>query len=413
MKTLYLFTGSYPYSVAAEDTFVPQELAVLRHHFRRIVLVPIVARGTRATVDVPGVEVDTSFAELAGPRWRQLLSVAGSLGDTAFLRELVDVVRLGRGRPSPLVRLALHQAMASLAERWMRRRIAANGAEPGILYTWWFDGVTLGLARAARGHGIPVVTRAHGFDLYESRYDPPYIPFRRTAIADVAAVFPDSSAGTRYLAERHPSHAARIQAGLLGVEDPGFTNPASSDGVFRLMSCSFIRPVKRIDLIIRALGELGRQQPGHRFHWTHVGNGRDRESLVELAARTVPANVGVEFRDYPGKDQLFQYYRGTPVDLFLNVSESEGTPVSIMEAISVGIPILATAVGGNTEIVAEENGMLVSPNPEPGEIAAAVGSLLRDPARLAGLRAGSRARWEREYNAQRNYDTFARIIDAL
>ena len=46
-------------------------------------------------------------------------------------------------------------------------------------------------------------------------------------------------------------------------------------------------------------------------------------------------------------------------DLFVNMSLSEGIPVSIMEAISFGIPIIATNVGGNAEIVNDETGVLI------------------------------------------------------
>lgn len=49
-------------------------------------------------------------------------------------------------------------------------------------------------------------------------------------------------------------------------------------------------------------------------------------------------------------------------DLFVNMSLSEGIPVSIMEAISFGIPIIATNVGGNAEIVNDETGVLIPVN---------------------------------------------------
>ena len=84
-----------------------------------------------------------------------------------------------------------------------------------------------------------------------------------------------------------------------------------------------------------------------------------------------------------------------------------------MEAISVGIPVLATAVGGNVEIVGPTNGMLLSPNPEAVEVADAIGTLMNDPDRLADLRRGSRRRWEQDYSAATNYRRFAELLHAL
>jgi glycosyltransferase involved in cell wall biosynthesis len=54
-----------------------------------------------------------------------------------------------------------------------------------------------------------------------------------------------------------------------------------------------------------------------------------------------------------------EFYRKNHVDLFINVSETEGIPVSIMEAMSFGIPCIATNVGGVNEIVNNTNGFLV------------------------------------------------------
>jgi glycosyltransferase involved in cell wall biosynthesis len=53
------------------------------------------------------------------------------------------------------------------------------------------------------------------------------------------------------------------------------------------------------------------------------------------------------------------FYTEQPFDLFVNVSASEGVPFSIMEAFSVGIPVMATNVGGTGEIVNEQVGMLL------------------------------------------------------
>ena len=55
--------------------------------------------------------------------------------------------------------------------------------------------------------------------------------------------------------------------------------------------------------------------------------------------------------------------------MFINVSSTEGIPVSIMEAMSFGIPVIATAVGGTPEIVNNENGYLLSKDPSAKELA--------------------------------------------
>ena len=67
--------------------------------------------------------------------------------------------------------------------------------------------------------------------------------------------------------------------------------------------------------------------------------------------------------------EVFDFYKSHPVDFLINVSNNEGIPVSIMEAHSFSIPVVATNVGGTSEIVNEENGILLPADPDTGELA--------------------------------------------
>ena len=412
-KTLVLFTASYPFSIAAENGFLPQEIAVLQRHFDRIVVVPQKVGGDRDVMAYPNVEIDTSYAALGA-------SVAGRVGEGVrslvhppLYRELAANAGALFVHQRNLMRVATAQLRASMTARWIRHRLRDVRASDCLLYTWWFDGTTLGLTRFAAPRGIPVITRAHGSDLYAERHDPPYMPFRRRAMDGITRVYSASRAGAEYLSARFPEAADRVRTGLLGVEDPGFANPQSSDGVVRIASCSFLLPVKRIDLMIRAVAEAGRARPQQRSEWTHFGDGPERDALVSLAASEMPSNVTHRLLDYPGKRGLYDFYRSHPIDLFMNTSESEGTPVSTMEAISVGIPVLATAVGGNAEIVSAANGQLVPSNASPAEIAGVITRLAGDRDAIARMRAASREKWRSSYNAATNYSAFAGEIQAL
>ena len=411
-KTLLLFTASYPFSVAAENGFIPQELGVLRNYFETVVLIPTKTGGERDTVAAPNVVVNTGFAEFRASRIRRTAYALRSFVDPRFLGEVLSKLGTIARRPIALVSMLRQHVIARMTERWIQRFADARWSDV-VLYTWWFDGTTLGLARFANRNGVPVITRAHGSDLYEARHDPPYLPFRAQSLERVRLVFSASEAGARYLSSTYPGVRGKIRVSLLGVTDPEFTNQRSADGVFRMLSCSFCLPVKRIDLTIRGIAALGRAHPDQLFEWTHIGDGPERDSLGALANATMPPNVRHQLLPYPGQKGLLEYYRTHPVDLFINTSSSEGTPVTIMEAISVGIPVVATSVGGNVEIVTSENGVALSADPDPQEIASVITRLMCDEAGLTRMRAGSKEKWQREYSAQRNYGNFAAAIREL
>jgi len=103
---------------------------------------------------------------------------------------------------------------------------------------------------------------------------------------------------------------------------------------------------------------------------------------------------------------LYNFFSEKPVDVFVNVSESEGTSVAVMEAISCGIPIIATAVGGNVEIVSERNGLVLSANPSPDEVADALLVIYEGRDQNAKREESFRV-WQDKYDAEKNFTNFA------
>jgi glycosyltransferase involved in cell wall biosynthesis len=134
---------------------------------------------------------------------------------------------------------------------------------------------------------------------------------------------------------------------------------------------------------------------------------------LHALVRGLPTNVVARFAGYSTQNDLFAFYADRPVDVFANVSESEGTAVSIMEAIACGIPILATAVGGNTEIVTRDNGVLVGPEADPREIGSKLLSFVDEPQEARRYREGSRRVWHEYYDAETNFGNFAKRLATI
>jgi glycosyltransferase involved in cell wall biosynthesis len=312
-------------------------------------------------------------------------------------------------------RLIRTAAIAETTRAWFRRLLARNGidARRCIAYTFWFDRVTVGLGLAkADMDQVVLVTRVHGADLYLDRHDPPYLPGRRATLRSLDRLFAASTHALDYVKEEYPWFG-RAEVARLGVHATGFASRASDGDRFVVASCSGIVSVKRLDRVVTGLAELARQRPAIAFDWHHFGDGPSRVEVEALAGRTLPENARPHFHGHKPVDFILAFYREQPVDLFMNTSDSEGgAPVAIMEAISSGIPVIATSVGGNPDIVSSENGLLVSADPTPAQLAQAIGTILDRPDRGAELRAGSLRTWKRSFDASRNYEAFAdRLVE--
>jgi len=180
--------------------------------------------------------------------------------------------------------------------------------------------------------------------------------------------------------------------------------------VLRLVSCSWMVALKRLPLIIGALATLATRLREYTFEWTHLGGGDGWDSITAYAQSRLGEITNVKFKFAGSMDNqaVLSYYRASQIDLFLSASEWEGLPVSMMEAAAHGIPIIATDVGGISEIVMDgRNGFLVPRDVSPAGFASAIEKFARLPAaQKRKFRQTSREMWSERFSACGNFSNW-------
>ncbi len=256
---------------------------------------------------------------------------------------------------------------------------------------------------------IKVVSRAHGWDVHEERHSNNYLPFRNLLAEILNTVYTISENGKAYLSIRYPSLKEKIQISRLGTMSLLSIPEILKDGTFHILSISSIIPLKRVDKILEFLSSL----TNLKIKWTHIGTGSEFEKLKKLAIQKSQQNPNFSF-EFLGqlsnsnvRDVLATRY----FDLFINLSETEGIPVSIMEAQSAGIPVLATNVGGTSEIVTCENGFLVKKDFIIKEVVSIIQKYLSSTEEeIQQKRNASNENWKQNYNAETNYNEFVKLL---
>lgn len=274
-----------------------------------------------------------------------------------------------------------------------------------VLYSYWLYEVAYIAARLKQElSSCRFVSRCHGFDLYEIRHLNGYLPFRNFIMESVDAIYPISEDGREYISRLyHGKWDGKVQTMRLGTDDWGLT-PASIDSVPTIVSCSNLVDVKRVDRIIDALKSVN-----HPVRWYHFGDGPLREQLEQKACE-LHSYIEYKFMGAVPNETLMRFYQEHHVDVFVNVSSSEGVPVSIMEALSFGIPAVATDVGGTHEIICDgANGYLIPADFSNAMLCEAISRVL-EPQNRDKLRKQARETWEKNCNASVNYETFFRTI---
>lgn len=227
-----------------------------------------------------------------------------------------------------------------------------------IFYSYWMYEAAYICARLKTLYPkCTFVTRCHGYDLYEERHPNGYLPFRNFILRKADLICPISDNGKEYLLKQYGSKIKnKIQIARLGtIRKAEIPAIQENENAVVLVSCSNLVDVKRVDLIISALRKTRKS-----IVWYHFGDGELRSSL-ERQASSLPKNIRYKFMGYKANEDVQKFYAEHYIDAFVNVSKSEGVPVSVMEAESYGIPVIATDVGGTSEIVHNgKNGILLT-----------------------------------------------------
>lgn len=410
---LVLFTARYPFGLRGEKTFLQEEIKCLHEVFDRVVLVPRHLSGEK--LDLPeNVEVDETYSAYLNHA-NKLVLLFKVLQSQYFWKEVAIHPSILL-YPAAIYRVFAFFAGALMTMEWTKNWLIDNCADGSILfYTYWFDHAAMGVGILKRSYPtIRVVSRAHGYDLYEETYyKPPFWPGRRIALEALDGLFTISNAGLVYMVDRYPDFREKYYLSMLGVPDPFFQTRGSTDGVLRVVSCAYVEKVKRIGLLFDGLKRAAKLRPNQQFEWSHFGDGEEWAQMKKRVERETLPNLTVYFPGHVPQSEINDHYLKNAVDVFVNVSLTEGIPVSIMEAISCGIPVIATDVGGNPEIVSETNGVLTSPDPSPEEIADAIFQFIDNPSMSAAKRKGSYDVWRRKFNADENFRKFAEQLRSI
>ncbi|MDH5676832.1 MAG: glycosyltransferase [Myxococcales bacterium] len=393
---LVLLSQSYPFG--AGETFMTAELAALSMRFDRILIQPLQGGGeARAVPDnvcvLPPIQV------VEGRMRRGFHAILG-LRHAWVRRDLAGATP--RRTIDKFYRFVLGRAYA----RHPRVREWITDRKVSALYFYWGTGLADMVPHLPVG-GPPVVVRLHRGDLYEERDNRSHtdFAFRARLVQRAGHLVFVSQHGLDYLSERYPTARAKSVLFRLGVakQQP---NPGSNGGPLRLLSCSNMVTVKRLHLLVDGLARCAVP-----VHWTHLGDGPLR-SQIEERTRDLPPHVVARLLGHKPHEQVLEYYRQQPVDLFVNVSSSEGVPVSVMEALSFGVPVVATAVGGTAELIDETVGALLPPNVGPIELANVI-EKLATRTDASTLRRNALERWAQRANGEECNLRFADYLWSL
>lgn len=352
-RTLHLFTARFPFGNYTE-TFLETEVNYLAKAFDNIIIYPSVKKNSTRTLP-ENFTVNELFCENHLYKKEKLRSLRKNFGTVFHL--LKSHGKLKGFKTLWKCRNLLLDNISSQLHKYAKFKNQVGFNSNDIYYDYWFENSTLMLALARKNRLVEnAVSRGHGFDIYDERWGESGVPFRNFKLQHLKKVFLISSFGSDYMKSKGGTRIhTKLITSRLGIEkiEPASTQNRSE--ALRIVSCSSIFEFKQVNVIPKLLAGLN-----NPIEWIHFGDGPYRLK-VEEEIQKLPSNIKAELRGNIDNSEIIAFYRNNHVDAFLSLSLSEGIPVSMMEAQSFSIPLIAYPVGGIPEIIKNgETGILLS-----------------------------------------------------
>lgn len=331
-----------------------------------------------------------------------LLDEIGPLGEELLARG-VSVEVLGR-RPGVDFALA----------KTLRRRVLAHRLDllHAHQYTPWFYGMLGAVGGFSRPRTLFTEHGRHYPDLRR----PKRVAFNRALLPFADGLVAVSGFVRDCLVENEGLPRRRVRVVYNGIDAASFGVAVDRAAVRRSQGlgdddpvvgiAARFAPVKDHATLVRAFAEVVREMP--RAKLALAGDGETRADIERLARELGVAEscrfLGVR-RDVPA---LLASW-----DAFTLSSLSEGTSVTLLEAMATGLPVAATRVGGNPEIVEEGVTGLLAPRGDAPALGRAILEILGDPARARRFGEAGRARARERFAIERMTEDYRSIYRSL
>lgn len=413
-RNLIILTKQYPFYY--KEQYITNELLYLSTVYERIFLYPSdhfildspLGYSLPENVELIDLNLDqTTFSEVSKSR-RLFL----------FFKEFIREFLLHENRTYLLKSIkryysifAAQYSQAMALKRFLTSRNVSM--EESTFYSYWFSNSALCLAiLKSRGVIKEFYSRSHAIDLYHEEWsvlnnNSLVVPvFKRFKAREISRIFPISEHGNKYLKREFPDLETRVL--YLGVQDFGTPSKESTNEEFLVVTCSGVDMRKRVHLLGEALSKIDR-----KVKWVHFGSGTNE--MEQLTKNSVSSdNVSFHLMGNTPNIEIQKFYKENRVDLFVNLSYAEGVPVAIMEALSHGIPALATSVFGTPEAVIDGvTGKLIPSDFADSDLVAGIIWFMDNPDKVNDMRIGARRLFEERFNVQKNYTEFAKYLNSL
>ena len=353
MNKLVLFTLNFPFGKG--EAFLEPELPILSKVFDQVFILP-----NQKVKGIRKLPQNVTVVDIFSDRDKRINTLNISKYFNSLLKIFIYSFIHSKRRYYYLKywKSLVGFAIEDLSKKELLKDfIIENKLFNAIYYDYWFVNSTISISRLKKSNYLKfAVARCHRFDLYDEELYEKVVPFREYKLRHLNYLNPISNHGKKYLlSEVSKKYHSKIKLHYLGIDIVKIEDKVKTNSNV-IVSCSRVVKHKKVLQIVDILKQINID-----IKWIHFGEGPLMSNLIEKC-QDLPSNIKFELKGETDNQKILEFYSQVQVDLFVSLSESEGLPVSIMEAMMFGIPIYAKEVSGIPEIVDRYSGILIPKN---------------------------------------------------
>jgi glycosyltransferase involved in cell wall biosynthesis len=394
---LNFFTASYPYN--GGEYIIENEIPILSNEFKQI---KIFSHSTKQNItrEIPNNVFDLNLDDLKRSKLSlKYYFIIIYFFIVEFLKSNKKVFYIRKYRKwLSLLKQAAHKSQAIEKQDLLLSN--------SVNYSFWLNDWALVLTFLKKRKTIKkFVVRCGGYDIWNERHEGNYLPFRGLIYKYADKIIPNTKKGEDYIKSLNV-YPNKICFQYLATSDYGL-GKFNDDKILTIISVSNVISLKRVDLIIEILKDVNQN-----VRWFHFGDGELMENIKDKA-KSIKDKHEVKFFGQVYNSEIIDFYKNNTVNLFVTTSESEGLPVTVQEAISFGVPILATNVGGMSEIVNDITGLLLDKDFNTKIASDFINNFNESKFNSLSQRKNIREFWKKNFEAKSVYHNFSNEIKSL
>jgi glycosyltransferase involved in cell wall biosynthesis len=353
LNKLILFTSSFPFG--DKENYLENEIQVLSKDFDEIEIYPHFYKDRKIEKrDVPlNVKVHLPALPLS-KIFKVLLAFRGLLRRPKLSYFFIEFFEYDIYKSREKLKRWFFSLLEYLATIGSNQYKNIKEESNVIFYLYWGVGWAYSCLNLKIKVERTIFIRLHGMDAILEMSNG-FLPVRKYVFDKADYLLSISENLKSYLSNKFVISENKIIVSRLGVDIPKMKNSNNHFEALKIISCSNVTANKRVSYILDAVSQI----KDMKIEWIHFGDGPLLNTMKNQLNSLTSETVKINFSGRKSNKEILNYYKTHDVSVFVNVSQYEGVPVSIMEAMSHGIPCIATDAGATNELVNNENGILL------------------------------------------------------